>query len=72
LDWEYWNPTYNWQGVLVLATTSYYGVDPSDIYNSYVGTNKFIVDDTRLLRLNSYGYLFDMEVAWQSSTQNAV
>jgi hypothetical protein len=72
LDWEYWNPTYNWGGVLVLATTSYYGVNPSDIYNSYVGTNKFIVDDTRPFRLNSYQYFFDMEVYWQSSTENAV
>lgn len=72
LDWEYWNPAYNWQGVLVLATTSYYGVNPADIYKSYAGTNKFIIDDTRLFRLNRYQYSFDTDISWQSSTQNAV
>jgi hypothetical protein len=72
LDWEYWNPAYLWQGVLVLSTTSYYGVDPSDIYKSYAGTNKFVVDDTRLFRLNNYQYTFDTDISWQSSTQNAV
>lgn len=72
LDWEYWNPAYIWQGVLVLSTTSYYGVNPSDIYKSYAGTNKFIIDDTRIFRLNNYQYSFDTEISWQSSTENAV
>ncbi len=72
LDWEYWNPAYMWQGVLVLSSTSYYGVDPADIYKSYAGTNKFIIDDTRLFRLNNYQYSFDTDISWQSSTQNAV
>jgi hypothetical protein len=72
LDWEYWNPAYIWQGVLVLSTTSYYGVNPGDIYKSYAGTNKFIIDDARLFRLNNYQYSFDTEISWQSSTENAV
>jgi hypothetical protein len=72
LDWEYWNPAYIWQGVLILSTTSYYGVNPGDIYKSYAGTNKFIVDDTRLFRLNNYQYSFDTEISWQSSTENAI
>jgi len=72
LDWEYWNPAYIWQGVLILSTTSYYGVNPADIYKSYAGTNKFIIDDTRLFRLNNYQYSFDTEISWQSSTENAI
>ena len=72
LDWEYWNPAYIWQGVLILSTTSYYGVNPGDIYKSYAGTNKFIIDDTRLFRLNNYQYSFDTEISWQSSTENAI
>lgn len=72
LDWEYWNPAYVWQGVLILSTTSYYGVNPANVYKSYAGTNKFIVDDTRLFRLNNYQYSFDTEVSWQLSTENAI
>lgn len=71
-DWEYWDSAYVWQGVLVLSTTSYYGVKPSDIYKSYTGTNKIIIDDTRAFRLNEYEYKFYTDVLWQSRVQNAV
>lgn len=71
-DWQYWESAYIWQGVLVLSTTSYYGVKPSDIYKSYTGTNKIIVDDTREFRLNSYQYKVYADISWQSKIQNAV
>lgn len=72
LDWQYWDSAYLWQGVLVLSSTSYYGVKPSDIYKSYTGTNKIIVDDTRKFRLNNYQYSVYTDVLWQSQVQNAV
>jgi hypothetical protein len=71
-DWQYWESAYIWQGVLVLSTTSYYGVKPSDIYKSYTGTNKIIVDDTREFRLNGYQYKVYADISWQSKIQNAV
>jgi len=71
-DWQYWDSAYVWQGVLVLSNTSYYGVKPSDIYKSYVGTNKFIIDDTRQFRLNNYEYRIYADALWQSTVQNAI
>jgi len=72
LDWDFWDSAYIWQGVLVLSSTSYYGVKPSDIYKSYTGTNKIIVDDTRSLKFQNYQYQVLTEVLWQSKVQNAV
>jgi hypothetical protein len=72
LEWNYWNSAYVWNGVLVLSTKSYYGVDPSDVYKSYVGTNKIIVDDTRKFRLNSYQYELYTDIVWQSQISNPV
>lgn len=72
LDWEYWDSAYMWQGVLVLSSTSYYGVDPSDVYKTYTGTNKIIVDDPRVFSLNNYEYSVIKEVSWQGQTIEAV
>ena len=80
LDWEFWDsPSFNWNKVLVLAEKSFYGVDPSEIYKSYTGTNKIIVDDynasesnPKVLAFKDYEYNFYSEVEWQTSTQNAV
>lgn len=73
LDWQYWDASaFNWQSILVLSTTSYYGVKPSDIYKSYTGTNKIIVDDTNPLRFENYQYSVLRDVSWQSIVQNAV
>ncbi len=70
LDWDYWHSSFIWNGVLIIASTSYYSVDPSDIYKSYVGTNKIIVDDTRELTLGSYEYSVYSDIAWQSHVQS--
>lgn len=58
LDWSFWESAYTWRGVLVVSSTSYYGVDPGDIYETYTGTNKFIVDDDREFRLSGYEYTY--------------
>lgn len=71
-DWNYWDTSYIWNGVLVLSSTSYYGVSPEDIYKTYTGTNKIIVDDDREFTLNSYEYRLLDNVIWQSTVSNAV
>lgn len=45
--WNFWNETFIWGDVLVVSTTSSFGVDASNIYRTYTGTNKIIVDDTK-------------------------
>lgn len=65
LDWEFWDsPSFNWNKVLVLAEKSFYGVDPSEIYKSYTGTNKVIVGDDTPVRLKDYGYAVYTDVNW--------
>lgn len=71
-DWDFWDMSYIWNGVLVLSATSYYGVNPEDIYKTYTGTNKIIIDDDRVFTLKSYEYRLLDSVTWQSTVSNAV
>ncbi len=71
-DWEYWSDYYLWQGVLVQSSISYYGVSPVDLYKTYTGTNKIIVDDTRPFGLKDYEYSVYKDVSWQSQISDPV
>lgn len=65
LDWEFWDlPSFNWNNVLVLAETSYYGVNPSEVYKSYTGTNKIVVGDDTPIMLKDYAYSVYTNVNW--------
>jgi len=69
LDWEFWNAdSFNWNKVLVLAEKSYYGVNPSEIYKSYTGTNKIIVGDDTPINLKDYAYTVYTGVNWDKFT----
>ncbi len=72
LDWQYWDSGFIWNGVLVIASTSYYGINPSDIYKMYTGTNKIIIDDNYQIRFGDYQYSVYSDVAWQSEISSAV
>lgn len=56
LDWSYWYPAFTWNQVLVTLPSIFYGIDPSDIYATFTGTNKLIVDDERALMVKDYEY----------------
>ncbi len=65
LDWKFWDVgSYNWNKVLVLSETSYYGVNPEEVYKSYTGTNKIVIDDDRVLRFGGYKYTAYSDVNW--------
>lgn len=68
LDWSFWESAYTWEDVLIIASTSYYGVDPGDIYETYTGTNKFVIDDSREFRLSEYEYTYRNDIVVQSRT----
>lgn len=73
LDWNYWNSVpYLWQEVLIISISSYYGVDPSDIYKAYTGTNKIIVDDEVQTIFGDYSYVTYKDVSWRSNVYQAV
>lgn len=51
-DWQYWLNNFTWDGVLVISSTELYGVSVSDIYKTYLGTNKIIIDDEQGLSID--------------------
>jgi hypothetical protein len=71
-DWQYWSNNFTWDGMLVIASSEFYGVDPSDIYKTYIGTNKIIIDDGEGLvyqpeKLNVY-----TETEWSTNVSTPV
>ena len=73
LEWDYWRTSpFVWDGVLILSSTSYYGVDPSTIYKSYTGTNKIIIDTDKVFTVNGYEYTVYKGITSKQITANAV
>lgn len=73
LEWDYWkSSSYIWDGVLVLASSSYYGVNPDTIYKSYTGTNKIIIDSEKGFTINDYEYSVYKGITSQQITADAV
>jgi len=73
LEWDYWKTSPSvWNGVLILSSTSYYGVDPSTIYKSYTGTNKIIIDTDKVFTVNGYEYTVYKGITSKQITANAV
>lgn len=72
LDWNYWADAYLWRGLLVISSTSYYGVNPSDIYKAFTGTNKIIIEDDSVFQFGGYQYAAYQDITWQSQIQNPV
>jgi hypothetical protein len=68
LSWDFWAQSFLWEGLLVVSSENIYGVSPQTIYNSYMGTNKVIVDDDRPMTLNDYSYSVYKDVEWRSIT----
>ena len=71
-DWDYWFNNFNWQGVLVIGQTDIYGVNPSDVYKTYIGTNKIIIDDGDGMSLNSDALGVYSETQWTVSVGTPV
>jgi hypothetical protein len=73
LDWEFWDSgSFNWNKVLVLSEKSYYGVNPSEVYKSYTGTNKLIVGDDFALNIQDYAYSLYNDIFWNKFTVDPV
>jgi hypothetical protein len=66
-DWQYWETNYSWNGMLVISTSSTYGVNPSEIYKTYIGTNKIIIDDEQGMTLDSDKLKIYDTIEWSSS-----
>lgn len=64
-DWEDWL-SYTWNQVLVLGTSNLYGTNPADIYKTYIGTNKIILDDNQGVSFNPDTVKMYQDATWQS------
>jgi hypothetical protein len=53
-DWAYWLNSFTWEGVLIISASDLYGVNPGEVYKTYIGTNKIIIDDDE-------GMIFDAQ-----------
>lgn len=71
-DWGFWAVGFLWNGVLIIARQSVLGLDPADIYKTYTGTNKYIVDDLQQIGFSQYSYSVLKEPKWQSETASPV
>ena len=71
-DWDFWNQDFTWNAVLIAIQSNILGVDPSDIYKTYIGTNKIIIDDDIPLRVSRYEYNVYKGIGWQSRILPAV
>jgi hypothetical protein len=72
LNWQYWLDNYSWQGMLVLSTVNLYGASPTGIYQTYVGTNKIIIDDSRGMSLDAVNINVHSDVLWQTQVRTPV
>jgi hypothetical protein len=71
-DWDYWNQDFTWNGVLIAIQSNILGVDPSEIYKTYTGTNKIIIDDNIPLKVKDYEYNTYQGITWQTRILPAV
>ena len=71
-DWEYWLNSFTWDGVLIIASSELYGVSPSEVFETYLGTNKIIIDDDEGLTINPDNLKVYSEVVWSTNVATPV
>lgn len=71
LFWSYWYSSYNWNGVLVTESSELYGVNPSEVYKTYIGRNKIVVDSNTSESLNFVADSIKIftDTLWQTRSQ---
>ena len=71
-DWDYWLNSFTWEGVLIISSSELYGVDPSDVYKTYLGTNKIIIDDDEGLSIQPNNLSVYSQVIWSTNVATPV
>lgn len=65
-------PDINWENILFVQVEQQNFLDPANIYNSYLGTNKIIAEDNQVLSFKNYTYRLYKNTSWQSRVLTAV
>jgi hypothetical protein len=71
-NWSYWENNFDWDGVLTLGDTEFYNINPADIYKTYIGTNKIIIDDGQGIVYTPEKVKMYTDIEWSSSVSTAV
>jgi hypothetical protein len=66
--WSYWSENFNWQEALVVSSSELYGVNPTDVYRNYLGTNKIIIDDNEGMTFDSNKMKIYTDTTWDTKT----
>lgn len=71
-NWEYWNQGYIWYSVLIRSSAFSYGITPADIYRTYIGTNKIIIDSEKTFSLSNDPVSIYKETTWKQYVSSPV
>jgi hypothetical protein len=71
-DWQFWFNNFTWDGMLVIGSSQFYGINPTDIYKTYIGTNKIIVDDGEGLVYQPEKLKAYTEIEWSTTVSTPV
>jgi hypothetical protein len=71
-DWQFWFNNFTWDGMLIVGSSQFYGINPSDIYKTYIGTNKIIVDDGEGLIYQPEKLKVYTEIEWSTTVSTPV
>jgi hypothetical protein len=71
-DWQFWFNNFTWDGMLVIGSSQFYGINPTDIYKTYIGTNKIIVDDGEGLMYQPEKLKVYTEIEWSTTVSTPV
>jgi hypothetical protein len=68
-EWLYWLNNFTWDGVLVISESDVYGVRPDEVYRTYLGTNKIIIDDNEGMTFNPDTIKVYNDTVWQTTVK---
>jgi len=71
-DWDYWLNSFTWEGVLIISSSELYGVSPLDVYKTYIGTNKIIIDDDEGMIFDAQKVKIYNDTTWTVKVGSAV
>jgi hypothetical protein len=71
-DWQFWFNNFTWDGMLIVGSSQFYGINPTDIYKTYIGTNKIIVDDGEGLIYQPEKLKVYTEIEWSTTVSTPV
>jgi hypothetical protein len=69
-DWQYWydqngsSEIQQWRGVYVLEETRETLLTPRDIYKTFIGTNRMVIDDNSSLSIDSDSMTVLSSISW--------